>query len=44
MKEFENIIIGAGIAGCSLAHFLRKYKESYHLALSFFLVVFFHNI
>lgn len=28
MKEFENIIIGAGIAGCSLAHFLRKYKNS----------------
>ena len=28
MKEFENIIIGAGIAGCSLAHFLKKYKDS----------------
>ena len=28
MKEFENVIIGAGIAGCSIAHFLKKYSNS----------------
>ena len=28
MKEFDYIIIGAGIAGCSLAYFLSKYSKS----------------
>lgn len=28
MKQFDNIIIGAGIAGCSLGHFLKKYSDS----------------
>lgn len=28
MKKYEYIIIGAGIAGCSLAHFLSKYSKS----------------
>lgn len=28
MKEFEYVIVGAGIAGCSLAHFFTKYSDS----------------
>jgi glycine/D-amino acid oxidase-like deaminating enzyme len=27
-KEFDYVIVGAGIAGCSLAHFLSKYSQS----------------
>lgn len=27
-KEFEYVIVGAGIAGCSLAYFLSKYSQS----------------
>jgi glycine/D-amino acid oxidase-like deaminating enzyme len=27
-EEYENIIIGAGVAGCSLAYFLKKYSKS----------------
>ena len=27
-KEFDYIIIGAGIAGCCIAHFLSKYSKS----------------
>ena len=27
-KEYDYIIIGAGIAGCSTAHFLSKYSDS----------------
>ncbi|MDY3203624.1 MAG: FAD-binding oxidoreductase [Arcobacter sp.] len=28
MKEFDYVVIGAGIAGCSLAHFLKNYSGS----------------
>ncbi len=28
MKKYEYIVIGAGIAGCSLSHFLKKYSDS----------------
>ena len=28
MKEFDYVIVGAGIAGCSLAHFLGKHSDS----------------
>ena len=27
-QEFDYVIVGAGIAGCSLAHFLSKYSKS----------------
>jgi tRNA 5-methylaminomethyl-2-thiouridine biosynthesis bifunctional protein len=27
-KEYDYVIIGAGIAGCSLAYFLSKYSKS----------------
>ena len=27
-QEFDYVIVGAGIAGCSLAHFLSKYSQS----------------
>lgn len=27
-KEYDYVIIGAGIAGCSVAHFLTKYSNS----------------
>ena len=27
-KEYDYVIIGAGIAGCSLAYFLKKYSKS----------------
>ncbi|BAK73229.1 FAD-dependent oxidoreductase [Arcobacter sp. L] len=28
MKKYEYVVIGAGIAGCSLSHFLKKYSDS----------------
>lgn len=28
MKEFDYVVIGAGIAGCSIVHFLKKYSNS----------------
>lgn len=28
MKVFDNVVIGAGIAGCSLVHFLKNYSNS----------------
>jgi len=28
MREFEYVIVGAGIAGCSVSHFLSKYSKS----------------
>ncbi|MFW3352870.1 FAD-dependent oxidoreductase [Aliarcobacter butzleri] len=28
MKEFDYVVIGAGIAGCSVVHFLKKYSNS----------------
>lgn len=28
MKEFDYVVVGAGIAGCSIAHFLKKYSNS----------------
>ena len=27
-QEFDYVIVGSGIAGCSLAHFLSKYSKS----------------
>ena len=28
IKEYDYVIVGAGIAGCSLGHFLGKYSKS----------------